>query len=75
MRLARIIFLSLSVLVLASASFEQTPKDNWANYGDVKLHYYDIGNSKAKSALVFVHCWTCNVEFGRRATTHFLSIA
>ena len=67
MRLARIIFLSLSVLVLASASFEQTPKDNWANYGDVKLHYYDMGNSKAKSALVFVHCWTCNVEFWKES--------
>jgi len=67
MRLARIIFLSLSVLVLASASFEQAPKDNWATYGDVKLHYYDMGNSKAKSALVFVHCWTCNVEFWKES--------
>ena len=71
MRLARIIFLSLSVLVLASASFEQTPKDNWANYGDVKLHYYDVGNSKAKSALVFVHCWTCNVEFWKESYKAF----
>ena len=67
MRLARIVFLSLSVLVLASASFEQAPKDNWATYGDVKLHYYDMGNSKAKSALVFVHCWTCNVEFWKES--------
>ena len=71
MRLARIVFLSLSVLVLASASFEQAPKDNWATYGDVKLHYYDVGNSKAKSALVFVHCWTCSVEFWKESYKAF----
>ena len=54
---------------LASLSVfaDQTPKDNWANYGDVKLHYYDIGNHKSKDALVFVHCWTCNVEFWKES--------
>jgi pimeloyl-ACP methyl ester carboxylesterase len=58
-------------LVSLSVFADQAPKDNWANYGDVKLHYYDVGNSKAKNALVFVHCWTCNVEFWKESYGEF----
>src|SRR5215510_11723875 len=71
MRSARVIGLSFFVFVLAFANLAQTPKDNWADFGDVKLHYYDIGNSKAKNALVFVHCWTCNVEFWKESYNAF----
>ena len=42
---------------------DQTPQSYLANVDGVKVHYYDVGNKKAKEALVFVHCWTCNVEF------------
>lgn len=41
----------------------QKPADEWATFDGNKIRYYDIGNKKAKNALVFVHCWTCNVEF------------
>ena len=50
---------------VVTASAVQTPKPNWATYNGAKLRYYDLGNKKAKEALVFVHCWTCNVEFWR----------
>ncbi|HEX8265909.1 MAG TPA: alpha/beta hydrolase [Pyrinomonadaceae bacterium] len=67
-----LIFLALLLVsvptVLASV---QTPKSNWAKFGDNKIHYYDIGSSKQKSALVFVHCWTCNNDFWRESMTAF----
>lgn len=34
-----------------------------ADFNGNKIHYYDIGNKRSASALVLVHCWTCNVEF------------
>lgn len=43
----------------------QKPADQWTTFDGTKIRYYDIGNKKAKNALVLVHCWTCNVEFWR----------
>lgn len=54
------------MLAFAVTAFaDQVPKSNWTTHEGVKLHYYDLGNKKAKEALVFVHCWTCNAEFWR----------
>lgn len=39
------------------------PKSLQADFNGNKIHYYDIGNKRSASALVLVHCWTCNVEF------------
>lgn len=58
------IFAVLLFLTLAAASpSAQAPKSNWAKLDGVKIRYYDIGNKRSQNALVFVHCWTCNVEF------------
>ena len=49
-----------SVSILAQNA---KPADKWASFEGAKIRYYDIGNTKEKTALVLVHCWTCNVEF------------
>src|SRR5687767_4142641 len=60
MKLILIFFLAL----LFSLSLHgQAPKSRSVDFNGVKINYYDIGNSDSRSALVFVHCWTCNVEF------------
>lgn len=51
------------VFVLAVSAQAQAPESKWAKIDSNKIHYYDIGNSKSKNALVLVHCWTCNAEF------------
>jgi pimeloyl-ACP methyl ester carboxylesterase len=63
MRVKRSVFLFLIAAALAVAALGQKPADKWAEFEGIKVHYYDIGNTKAKNALVLVHCWTCNVEF------------
>src|SRR5947209_20543938 len=59
------------VLVLAAGLSAQTPKNNWANYDNGKVHYYDIGNHKSKTALVFIHGWTCNADFWKDSYNAF----
>jgi pimeloyl-ACP methyl ester carboxylesterase len=53
------------------SAFDQTPKSNWAKFGENKIHYYDIGDKKRKDAIVFVHCWTCNADFWRASVSAF----
>src|SRR6476619_2979779 len=60
MRLALLFMFFVSIPSLA---FDQEPKSNWAKFENNKIRYYDIGNHKNKSAIVFVHCWTCNADF------------
>lgn len=62
MRVKGLIFLFLIVAASAFA-LGQKPVDKWAKFEGSKLRYYDIGNAKSKTALVLVHCWTCNAEF------------
>ena len=71
MKVKRLICVLFVMITFALVGFGQAPKDNWTDFGGVKLHYYDIGNSKSKNALVFVHCWTCNVEFWKESYGKF----
>jgi len=57
------IFLAVSIFVLALDAYAQTPKSHWAEFEKNKVHYYDIGDSKNKKALVFIHGWTCSADF------------
>ncbi len=57
-----------STTVFAS---DNAAKSNWAKFGENKIHYYDVGNAKQKSALVLVHGWTCTADFWRNSTTSF----
>lgn len=59
----------VSILILAASistfGLDQSPKSRWAKLDGNKLHYYDIGDRKAKNAIVFVHGWTCSADFWR----------
>jgi pimeloyl-ACP methyl ester carboxylesterase len=72
MRIRSILFLSV-VFVLAAGvpAQDKAPKARWAKFDSNKVRYYDIGNTKSKSALVLVHCWTCNVEFWKDSYNAF----
>mgnify|MGYP003393310969 CR=1 FL=1 len=64
MRIRSILFLTAIFVLAVNVSAQQAaPKGKWAKIGSNKIHYYDIGNAKYKTALVLVHGWTCNVEF------------
>lgn len=63
------------IFVMASAVplFAQKPavKSSWANYDGNKVHYYDVGNRKAKNALILIHGWTCNADFWKDSYSAF----
>ena len=65
-------FIFLFLIVTASAFVQgQKTADKWAKFEGIKVRYYDIGNIKSKTALVLVHCWTCNVEFWKDSYNAF----
>jgi pimeloyl-ACP methyl ester carboxylesterase len=65
-------FIFLFLIVAASAIAQgQKPADKWAKFEGNKVRYYDIGNTKSKTALVLIHCWTCNVEFWKDSYNGF----
>jgi pimeloyl-ACP methyl ester carboxylesterase len=68
----RTIFLCWLIVVLTAGFVSaQAPKSNWAKFDGNKIHYYDIGNAKNKSALIFVHGWTCNADFWKDSYNAF----
>ena len=66
---------SLLILLTAVAAFATAPvpDSKWAKLDGNKIHFYDIGNTKAKSAIVFIHGWTCNADFWKDNTNAFPS--
>src|SRR5689334_21820296 len=65
-----LIFIAIFVVVSLNAFADQTPKDRWAKFGDVKIHYYDIGKPK-KDAIILVHGWTCSADFWKDSFNAF----
>jgi pimeloyl-ACP methyl ester carboxylesterase len=70
MQVKGFIFLFLIVAV-STLAHGQKPVDKSAKFEGNKVRYYDIGNTKSKTALVLVHCWTCNVEFWKDSYNAF----
>ena len=71
----RIKDLSILFFILA-ASFSvfaqgEMPADNWITFEGNKIRYYDVGDKKARNALVLVHCWTCNADFWKDTINAF----
>ncbi len=66
-----IAFTVLALILAGEAVPAQAPKAKWANFNGVKVRYYDIYKEKTPEALVFVHCWTCNVEFWKDSYNAF----
>ena len=50
---------------------QQMPKSNFTNFDKSKIHYYDIGNSKSRTAIVFIHGWTCSADFWKDSFNAF----
>ncbi|HTK37251.1 MAG TPA: alpha/beta hydrolase [Pyrinomonadaceae bacterium] len=61
---------ALAFLLLASNA-NAAAKDEWAKLDGARIHYYDIGDTKAKDAIVFVHGWTCNADFWKASMNAF----
>jgi pimeloyl-ACP methyl ester carboxylesterase len=59
----RLITIAIFIFTLGIFSYAQTPKSHWAKLDKSMIHYYDIGGSKSKNALVFIHGWTCSANF------------
>jgi pimeloyl-ACP methyl ester carboxylesterase len=75
MRVRSLIIVAL-VFLISSAAFAQTKKpitkQGLVNAVKINgIHYTDRGNAKAKNAIVFVHCWTCNSEFWKENVNAF----
>lgn len=60
-------------LLLAISTFAIIPESRWAKLDESRIHYYDIGNTKSKNALIFIHGWTCNAEFWKDSYSAFPS--
>jgi len=71
MNKVRSIFSIALVFLSLAAAVKAVPKDEWAKLDGVRLHYYDIGDTKAKNAIVFVHGWTCNADFWKQSMNAF----
>ncbi len=58
-------FVSIVLFILATTVFANgaTPASKWAKLDGAKIHYYDIGKTKQKKALVLIHGWTCSADF------------
>ncbi len=73
MKTTRNIFLLLAAICVLTFSVAAqkviVAKDRFADYGGVKVHYQDQG--KGKNALIFVHGWTCNMNFWKGQFTAF----
>src|SRR5688572_430512 len=61
MKVKRLLFL----LVVSCAIFA-TPalaESRWTTLDGNKIHFYDIGDRRARTGLVLIHGWTCNADF------------
>jgi pimeloyl-ACP methyl ester carboxylesterase len=67
----RTALLLIFTILLSVGGVAQETKSRMVKFDGVKINYYDVGNAKADSALVFVHCWTCNAEFWRDSIKAF----
>lgn len=74
MRIKFIIGSMAVILLLVWSSFSQTgPKAKWTNFDGNKVYFYDIGKQKSKSAIIFIHGWTCSSDFWKDSYDAFPS--
>ncbi|HEX2639304.1 MAG TPA: alpha/beta hydrolase [Pyrinomonadaceae bacterium] len=66
-----VLLIAFFAVLSLNAFADQTPKDKWAKFGDVKIHFYDIGRSNKKDALILVHGWNCNADFWKESFNAF----
>ncbi|HEX6124561.1 MAG TPA: alpha/beta hydrolase [Pyrinomonadaceae bacterium] len=70
MRVRALLFLFF-LLAISSSVWSQPVQSKWATLDGNKIHYYDVGITKADKALVLIHGWTCNADFWKDSRTAF----
>jgi pimeloyl-ACP methyl ester carboxylesterase len=65
------VLLSAIIVVLTALGSAQAPQSHWATMDGNKIHYLDIGESKNKKALVFIHGWTGNADLWSESYSAF----
>lgn len=63
--------LLIVLLSVSAAAAAGKPASKWVTFDSVKVHYNLSGNAKAKTALVFVHGWTCSADFWSESINAF----
>lgn len=71
MRVKRSVLTCLLILTAAGFAHSSKPDSKWAKLDNNKIHYYEIGNPKAKDAIVLIHGWTCTADFWRESFNAF----
>jgi pimeloyl-ACP methyl ester carboxylesterase len=66
-----LIFLWLLLFALSAFADDKLPQSRWANFGKDRIHYYDVGNQRSSSAIVFIHGWTCSADFWKASLNAF----
>jgi len=61
---------TLMLVAATAAGFAQPPK-KWTNYDGSKVYYYNIGDRRSKTALVFIHGWNCSADFWKDSLDAF----
>lgn len=67
-------FFLVAWIFLFSLTFnaqDKMPESQWATLDKARIHYYDIGSKKNKTAIVFVHGWACNADFWKNSLNAF----
>jgi pimeloyl-ACP methyl ester carboxylesterase len=64
---------SLLIVVLSVSVYAQDskPAETWASFEGNKIRYYDIGDRKKKSAIVFIHGWTGSADLWKDSYSAF----
>ncbi|MEO6334605.1 MAG: alpha/beta hydrolase [Pyrinomonadaceae bacterium] len=64
-------FLVALAAVASVSAHDAKRQSKWARLDGSKIHYYDIGKSKQKKALVLIHGWTCTADFWKESFDAF----
>ena len=67
----RFAILAAFLLSSFSVALGAMPEPKFATFENNKVRYFEAGNLKSNSALIFVHGWTCSAEFWRDSINSF----
>ena len=52
-------------------ALSEMPEPKWATFENNKVRYFEAGDLKSNSALIFVHGWTCSAEYWKDSLDAF----
>ena len=63
MRFSKLVFKFFLLAIVATFATTAHADSKWTTLDGNRIHYYDVGNAKAKDAIVMIHGWTCTADF------------